>query len=96
MDYAINVFSLNQDDLKLYKEIQRDDIYDIWKIEFNPMGEEIVSGTLSLKAYDINTGEIKREFNKGTKYIHSLAYVKKNPQSHNFSLLMVRNLHAET
>ena len=50
-------------------------MFDIWKVDFNPNGNEIMSGALSLKVFDISNGEIIREFNKGSKFIQALAYV---------------------
>lgn len=70
LDYALQIYNLHPESgLTPYKEIQRNDLFDIWKIDFNPNGNEIISGALSLKTFDISSGEITREFNKGSKFI---------------------------
>jgi hypothetical protein len=73
---VLSIYNLHPESgLTLYKEITRNDSFDIGKIDFNPSGNEIMTGTLSLKAFDISTGEVTNEFNKGSKFITSLAYV---------------------
>jgi WD40 repeat protein len=77
LDYAISIYNVHPESgLTFYKDIQRSDISDLWKVDFNPNGNEIMSGALSLKTFDIFSGEIVNEFNTGSKYIHSLAYVR--------------------
>lgn len=57
MDCSLRVFNLHPESgLTQYKEIQSPDTFDIWKIDFNPSGNEILTGTQSLVTYDISTG----------------------------------------
>ena len=77
LDYSMQIYNLHPESgLTKYKEIQKNDQFDIWKLDFNPNGNEIMSGTLSLKVFDISTGEVTKEFNRGSKFIQSLAYVR--------------------
>lgn len=75
IDNALKIYNLHPDDgLIHYKDLHRSDSYDIGKFDFNPNGNEILTGSLSLKTYDIQTGEITKEFNKGSKLINSVGY----------------------
>ena len=47
-----------------------------------------MSGILSLKVYDITSGECIKEFNKGSKFITAIAYVS-TICVYNYSPLMV-------
>ena len=77
LDYVLSIYNLHPESgLTLYKEIQKMDQFDIQKIDFNPSGNEIMSGILSLKIFDISTGEVTKEFNKGSKFISALTYVR--------------------
>jgi WD40 repeat protein len=58
-----------------YRDIQRFDQFDIGKIDFNPSGNEVLSGSLCLKVFDVTSGDVIKEFNKGSKAITSLSYV---------------------
>lgn len=49
-------------------------MFDIWKVEFNPNCNEILTGQVSLKIFDISSGELTKESLKGTRAIQSLAY----------------------
>jgi WD40 repeat protein len=45
LDYAIQVYNLHPESgLTHYKEIARNDLFDLWKVDFNPNGNEILSG----------------------------------------------------
>ena len=35
----------------------------MWKVDFNPSGNEIMTGNLSMKVFDVSTGNLSREFN---------------------------------
>ncbi|CDW86504.1 wd repeat domain 61 [Stylonychia lemnae] len=75
LDYILQIYNLHPESgLTPYEEIQKNDLYDIWKIDFNPSGNEIMTGTLSMKIFDVSTGNMTREFNKGSKFIQALAY----------------------
>jgi WD40 repeat protein len=57
MDSSMRIFNVHPDSgLTLYKEIESEGSSSIWKIDFNPNGNEILTGTTSLKTYDISTG----------------------------------------
>lgn len=62
--------------LSHYREISRGDLFDLWKVEFNPNENQLISGSQSLKIFDISSGEIVRDFNKGTRTMQSMAYVR--------------------
>ncbi len=77
LDYALSVYNLHPESgLTHYKDMMRFDQFDANKIEFNPNGNEIISGTLSLKVYDVTSGEVVQEMGQGSKFIQSVAYVK--------------------
>eukprot|EP00347_Sterkiella_histriomuscorum_P006397 403352918 len=83
LDQTLQIYNLHPESgLTPYKEIQRSDLLDIWKIEFNPNGNEIISGALSCKVFDISSGEMTREFNKGSKFIQAIAF---SPNGLNFA-----------
>ena len=46
-----------------------------WKLDFNPDGTEILTGTLSLRTLDVNLNPTNSDFNKPSKFIHSVTYV---------------------
>jgi WD40 repeat protein len=57
MDSSLRIFNVHPETgLTLYKEILSNKSFDIWKIDFNPNGNEILTGTLNLQTYDISTG----------------------------------------
>ena len=79
IDYALSIYNIHKESgLTHYRDIQSaaSEILDVGKIAFNPIGNEILTGIMSLKTIDITTGEVTKEFNKGTKAIMSIAYVR--------------------
>jgi WD40 repeat protein len=57
-----------------YRDTQREQ-FDASKIEFTPSGNEILSGSLSLKIFDITKGGVVSEFGRSQKAISSITYV---------------------
>lgn len=54
LDYGLSIYNIHQESgLTLYREVQKQDQFDVSKIDFSPNGNEILSGTLSLKLYDV-------------------------------------------
>ena len=78
IDYALSVYNIHPESgLSHYKDIQSYHCIDAAKIDFNPqIGNEILTGTTSLKVIDITTDKTVTEFNKGTKAVESLSYVR--------------------
>jgi hypothetical protein len=63
--------------LTLVKEIEANPLSSIWKIDFNPNGSEILTGSLIMSSYDVSTGALINEYNKEeSKFIYSLCYVR--------------------
>ena len=57
MDSSLKIFNVHPETgLNLYKEVQSEKQFDIWKIDFNPNGNEILTGTVNLQTIDISTG----------------------------------------
>ena len=77
LDYNLSVFNLHPESgLTHYKDMNKQgDLLDVWKIDFKPNGNEIMAGVFSLRLLDVSSGEVIKEFNKGSKFIQSLAYV---------------------
>jgi len=74
LDNSLRIFNIHQDSgVNLYKEVELPGPSGVWKIDFNPNGNEILTGTLSLQTLDITSGTKTNEFNQ-SKFIHSLAY----------------------
>ena len=49
MDSSLKIYNLHPESgLTLYKEAQSEKQFDIWKIDFNPNGNEILTGTVNL------------------------------------------------
>ena len=57
-----------------YRHTHREQ-FDANKLEFTPSGNEILSGLLSLKIFDIAQGGVVNEFGRTQKAISSIAYV---------------------
>ena len=63
IDYSLSIYNIHQETgLTHFRDIQSFDKFDVSKIDFTPSGNEIISGTQSLKLYDITTGRVTREF----------------------------------
>ncbi len=77
IDYGLSIYNISESGgLSLYREATNTmGKFDATKIDFNPNADELTSGTLSLKTYDIPSGEVTREFHKNHKAISSVAYV---------------------
>ena len=74
MNNKIKLFNLIPDSgLQKAVELQTDG-FNSWKIDFHPNGSEIVTGALSMTAFDVDSGMKIQEFGKGSKYIHSVTY----------------------
>lgn len=70
LDSKLKIFNLHPETgLTLYKEIFNIKQSDIWKLDFNPNGNEVLTGTISLIRYDISTGNKVNEYNKSSRYI---------------------------
>lgn len=76
IDYGLSIYNISDKGLSLYRENTNTmGKFDACKIDFNPVADELMSGTLSLKTYDIPSGEVTREFHKNHKAVSSVAYV---------------------
>ena len=76
IDYSLSIYNVHPESgLTHYKDTQKFDHFDVNKIDFNPNGNEIISGIQSLKVYDIGAGTVTKEFNKKVSAISSVAYV---------------------
>ena len=76
IDYGMTIYNIDgEKGLTHYKDTHREQI-DASKIEFTPSGNEILSGQLSLKIFDITQGAVVSEFGRGQKAVSSIAFVK--------------------
>lgn len=73
IESSLKIFNIQQEGgLTLYKEISQ--ASDVWKVEFNPNGNELLYGTLSMKVLDISSGEVTKEFGQSSKFIYAHSY----------------------
>ena len=64
VESTLRIFNIHPETgMTLYKEISAPNSFDLWKVDFNPNGNEILTGTLSLSTYDISSGDKVNEFN---------------------------------
>jgi len=74
MDSNIKIFNLSgETGLSLHQQIVPE-TFKSWKVDFDPLSGELLTGTLALSTYNIDTGEKTSEFHTDTKFINALTY----------------------
>ena len=75
IDYGMTIYNIDPEKgLNHYRDTQRE-VFDASKFEFTPSGNEIMSGTLSLKIFDVTQGVVVSEFGRYQKAVSSVSYV---------------------
>ncbi len=79
IDQEVAIYNIHPENgLTLYKNLS--ETYpgqlDIAKFDFHPNGNDLLGGTSTLKVFDINSGNMTREFSQGHKLTSSVAYSK--------------------
>jgi len=78
IDYELSIYNIHPESgLTHYRDLSNqheNGIIDVGMFSFSPAGDEILGGTTTLKIFDITSGNIIREFNKGNKFTTAVDY----------------------